>query len=124
MSDGVVQQVGTPMELYERPAKLFVANFLGTVNILEGRIQGQGTDRIFNIEDGISLPIPTGAAVPPDAKLVFRPQDAVPCLAPSLTGSSSAPRSVTGCGSAEPRSSWTRPFRRATICMSPATPSL
>ncbi|KAA2237554.1 ABC transporter ATP-binding protein [Salinarimonas soli] len=76
MSDGVVQQVGTPMELYERPANLFVANFLGTANILEGRIQGQGPDRIFNIEDGIVLPIPPDAVVPADAKLVFRPQDA------------------------------------------------
>ena len=36
MNDGVVQQVGTPKHLYEQPANLFVANFLGTANILEG----------------------------------------------------------------------------------------
>ena len=36
MNAGVIQQVGTPMELYERPANLFVASFLGTANILEG----------------------------------------------------------------------------------------
>ena len=40
MNEGVVQQVGTPMELYERPANLFVANFLGAANIL--RRQGSG----------------------------------------------------------------------------------
>ncbi|MGL4325054.1 MAG: ABC transporter ATP-binding protein [Beijerinckiaceae bacterium] len=34
MNDGSVQQVGTPMELYDRPANLFVANFLGSANIL------------------------------------------------------------------------------------------
>ena len=35
MSDGVVQQVGAPMALYDHPANLFVATFLGTANILE-----------------------------------------------------------------------------------------
>ncbi len=44
MNDGVVQQVGTPMELYEKPANLFVAGFLGTANILDGTIVGQGGD--------------------------------------------------------------------------------
>ena len=36
MKDGVIQQVGTPMHLYEHPANLFVAGFLGTANILDG----------------------------------------------------------------------------------------
>ena len=59
MEAGVIQQVGTPMELYERPANLFVANFLGTANIL-------GAD--------------SGIAVPAGRRLVFRPQHAI--LAP------------------------------------------
>ena len=59
MEAGVIQQVGTPMELYERPANLFVANFLGTANIL-------GAD--------------AGIAVPAGQRLVFRPQHAI--LAP------------------------------------------
>jgi iron(III) transport system ATP-binding protein len=75
INDGVVQQVGTPQELYERPMNLFVANFLGTANILDGRIDGSGRDRSFIIE-GIRLPIPPSSIVPPGAKLVFRPQDA------------------------------------------------
>ena len=41
-----MQQVGTPREVYERPAKLFVADFMGLVNLLPGRIEaasgGQG----------------------------------------------------------------------------------
>ena len=36
MEAGVIRQVGTPMELYERPANLFVASFLGSANILDG----------------------------------------------------------------------------------------
>jgi iron(III) transport system ATP-binding protein len=35
MDAGIVRQVGTPMELYERPANLFVAGFLGSANILD-----------------------------------------------------------------------------------------
>jgi sulfate transport system ATP-binding protein len=37
LKDGRVEQVGTPMELYERPATPFVASFLGPVNVLTGR---------------------------------------------------------------------------------------
>ena len=59
MNAGVIQQVGTPMELYERPANLFVASFLGSANILDGS---------------------AGVAVPVGQRLVFRPQHAT--LAP------------------------------------------
>jgi iron(III) transport system ATP-binding protein len=76
MNDGTVQQVGTPMELYERPANLFVANFLGTANILAGRVRGSAADRSFEIEGGIVVPVPPGAVIPDGAKLVFRPQHA------------------------------------------------
>jgi iron(III) transport system ATP-binding protein len=76
MNDGVVQQVGTPMALYERPANLFVASFLGTANIVAGDVVGSGADRAFRVADGVTLPIPPAAEVAPGAKLVFRPQDA------------------------------------------------
>lgn len=39
MNDGRIQQVGTPMEVYERPANGFVAEFLGTGNLLAGRLE-------------------------------------------------------------------------------------
>jgi iron(III) transport system ATP-binding protein len=77
MNDGVVQQVGTPMALYEAPANLFVANFLGTANILHGDVVGSGAERAFRIAGGAALPIPADADVPAGSKLVFRPQDAV-----------------------------------------------
>jgi putrescine transport system ATP-binding protein len=38
MSKGRVLQVGTPKEIYEYPANRFVADFIGNVNLLEGRI--------------------------------------------------------------------------------------
>jgi spermidine/putrescine transport system ATP-binding protein len=37
MNEGEVQQIGTPMEIYEQPANLFVANFIGETNLLEGK---------------------------------------------------------------------------------------
>ena len=76
MNDGIVQQVGTPKELYEQPANLFVANFLGTANILEGRISGDGAVRIFETSGGLRMPVSPDANIPPAAKMVFRPQDA------------------------------------------------
>ncbi|MCW0210770.1 MAG: ABC transporter ATP-binding protein [Achromobacter sp.] len=48
MHDGIVQQVGTPDTLYERPANLFVADFLGKMNVFKGR----GADNVFQTEAG------------------------------------------------------------------------
>ncbi len=76
MNAGIVQQVGTPIELYERPANLFVASFLGTANILDGRVGGEGAARVFEIAGGVRLPIPADRKIAPGAKLMFRPQDA------------------------------------------------
>ena len=76
MNDGVIQQVGSPMELYQRPANLFVANFLGTANILDGRVLTDGGTRAFEATGGARFAIPASATVPHNAKLVFRPQDA------------------------------------------------
>ena len=36
MSEGVVEQIGTPEEIYNRPASLFVAGFIGSANLLPG----------------------------------------------------------------------------------------
>ena len=35
INDGIVQQVGSPMELYDQPSNLFVAGFLGVANVVE-----------------------------------------------------------------------------------------
>lgn len=56
MSAGVVQQIGSPKEIYDHPNNLFVAGFIGapTMNFLRGRVQ-QGN---FITEDGYSFSIP------------------------------------------------------------------
>ena len=75
MNAGDVQQVGTPAALYEAPANLFVANFLGTANIVAGRASGSGETRMFETEDGVKIPIAVDAQVANGARMVFRPQD-------------------------------------------------
>jgi spermidine/putrescine transport system ATP-binding protein len=47
MDGGVVEQCGTPEEVYERPAKPFVAGFIGISNLMEGRVENGGV-RLVN----------------------------------------------------------------------------
>ena len=88
LNNGTVQQVGTPMELYQRPGNLFVAGFLGTANILSGQVVTTGAQSAFAIKDGASMPLPAGVVAPKDARLVFRPQHAAlkPVGTPGLAG--------------------------------------
>jgi len=43
MHDGIIEQIGTPLELFDRPGNLFVAQFIGSpaMNVLKGVVQGQ-----------------------------------------------------------------------------------
>jgi len=41
MNQGAIEQVGTPEEVYDRPATPFVFRFLGDVNLFHGRVEGQ-----------------------------------------------------------------------------------
>ncbi len=77
INDGKVQQVGKPMDLYERPANLFVAGFLGAANILQGHVEGAGDARTFVLAGGTRIAVPPDARVMPGARLMFRPQHAV-----------------------------------------------
>src|SRR5271166_887963 len=58
MRDGVVEQVGAPLELYDRPATLFVAGFIGSpaMNLLKGSIHVNGKPS-FLTETGVELPL-------------------------------------------------------------------
>jgi len=41
MNDGVIQQIGTPQEVYQRPANVFVAKFIGRTNIIERKVKAK-----------------------------------------------------------------------------------
>ena len=63
LRDGVVEQIGTPLELYDRPANLFVAGFIGSpsMNFLKGTIKLSGKPS-FVIDGGVSLPLASAPA--------------------------------------------------------------
>ena len=50
MNGGRIEQLGTPEELYERPTTRFVADFIGSTNLLRGRIEADGRLRLSSGE--------------------------------------------------------------------------
>jgi len=63
MNVGVIEQIGTPEEIYNRPKSHFVADFVGSANIIKGKLTGPGT---FATEGGVPLRVtaphaPSGA---------------------------------------------------------------
>ncbi len=69
MHDGRVQQVGSPETLYEAPANLFVADFLGKMNFFEGRMDGAG---VFATARGLRLAV--GDAASGSTRVGVRPE--------------------------------------------------
>jgi len=63
MHDGVVAQVGAPLELYDRPRNLFVAGFIGSpaMNLLAGKIAANGS-AVFETAGGVRLPLTSAPA--------------------------------------------------------------
>jgi iron(III) transport system ATP-binding protein len=72
LDQGCIQQIGTPLELYDAPANRFVATFLGTANLIEGEVMADGG---FVGADGFVLAGVGGTAGP--ACISIRPQDVV-----------------------------------------------
>jgi iron(III) transport system ATP-binding protein len=71
LDQGRIQQIGAPLDLYDRPANRFVATFLGTANLIDGRIEADGQF----ISEGLAL---AGIGSPEGlACISIRPQDVV-----------------------------------------------
>lgn len=76
LDKGVVQQVGSPINLYDYPVNTFVANFVGTMNLLTGRVLGRNAEALrLDVAEIGELHIPVGADAPSSDKLQisFRP---------------------------------------------------
>ena len=75
LDHGVVQQVGTPVELYDRPANRFVAEFVGTVNLYEGRLERDAGGARFRSSTLGEVPLPASIATPAAERveIAFRP---------------------------------------------------
>jgi len=77
MNGGRIVQIGTPQEIYERPAESFVADFIGTTNFLSGHIEPSAEAGLVTIRlaGGQRLPVRAdrpGSAAP--VTLAFRPE--------------------------------------------------
>ena len=75
MDRGVIQQVGTPMELFDAPANRFVAEFIGSINLIRGSVQkGMGEfARFASPTVDFSLPALEGIPSHGEVTLAFRP---------------------------------------------------
>jgi iron(III) transport system ATP-binding protein len=73
---GVVQQIGSPATLFDYPANTFVANFVGTMNLLTGKIKERsGAAFTLDVEGVGDLRLPMDETLPESARLSasFRP---------------------------------------------------
>jgi multiple sugar transport system ATP-binding protein len=77
MKDGVIQQIGSPAQVFDEPANLFVADFIGTpsINLLPGKFAAENGLPLFRGEN-FSLPISGSLSADRGQKLVYgiRPQ--------------------------------------------------
>ena len=78
MRDGVIQQIGTPRDIYQTPANAFVARFIGESNLLEGEVVRQSDADLVEIRlenQVFRLPAPVIKAAGKRVKVLLRPQD-------------------------------------------------
>ncbi|HTN49854.1 MAG TPA: sn-glycerol-3-phosphate ABC transporter ATP-binding protein UgpC [Burkholderiaceae bacterium] len=73
MHDGVVEQVGSPLDLYDHPANTFVAAFIGSpaMNLLPGVVQAKNGSVQIQLPDGGALPLPQGASAQDGQQVLF-----------------------------------------------------
>jgi iron(III) transport system ATP-binding protein len=80
MHEGVIQQVGSPIDLYDQPVNRFVAEFVGTINLLPARVDGGAAQCALG-----TLPLgaasQAGEAIGSEALLALRPHSITLCAA-------------------------------------------
>ncbi len=73
MNTGQIEQLGTPEEIYERPARRFVLEFIGRANVFEGEVRAENGARVFHSEP-LAFALADGDATPGPAILAVRPE--------------------------------------------------
>jgi multiple sugar transport system ATP-binding protein len=73
MKDGVVEQTGSPLELYDAPANTFVAGFIGSpaMNFLAGEVRPADGAAQIAFGEGLAVPLPAGSPAKPGQKVLF-----------------------------------------------------
>jgi iron(III) transport system ATP-binding protein len=75
MSKGRIEQVGTPDEIYGHPSTAFVADFVGKMNFLDGRLVEPGRAEVEGAELVFAEPVPLDPGAP--VTVCLRPEDVV-----------------------------------------------
>ncbi|MFF2885870.1 ABC transporter ATP-binding protein [Paenibacillus sp. NPDC057967] len=83
MNSGVIQQIGTPREIYQRPANLFVATFIGRTNVIDAKLEtGEDDSAVIRVGRDYAVSIPelgtlvkSGQSI--DVRLSVRPEEFV-----------------------------------------------
>ncbi len=91
MHGGMLQQFGTPQEVYARPANRIVADFMGLVNLLPGRLESAANGEARVVTAGgfsLTLALPKGMSQGTEVEVAIRPENI--SLAPEASASSSA----------------------------------
>jgi multiple sugar transport system ATP-binding protein len=73
MRDGCIEQTGRPLELYDEPANVFVAGFIGSpaMNFIAGTVRTRNGSAAVEIDGGATLPLPPGAGAPDGTKVYY-----------------------------------------------------
>ena len=72
MRNGMIQQIGTPQDVYNEPRNRFVADFIGESNIIDGIMR---QDKVVEVEKKALDCVDTGFAKDEDVDVVIRPED-------------------------------------------------
>lgn len=66
MNGGRIEQIGAPLEVYDRPSTLYVARFIGapSINVFEGSVEGEAAQPRLRTRGGQQLLLPTGSVAP------------------------------------------------------------
>ena len=75
MNEGVIEQIGTPLEVYRQPASAFVADFVGTTNFLPAVVLDTGSVRLGQLDLTCGLDLSPGPGH--QVTLAIRPEDVV-----------------------------------------------
>jgi ABC-type Fe3+/spermidine/putrescine transport system ATPase subunit len=77
MRSGRIEQIGTPDEIYERPATRFVAGFIGAINMQPARVEAvepDGLGRLATPAGPATAPLPAGLDAGASATITVRPE--------------------------------------------------
>ena len=80
MSEGVIQQIGTPTDIYNEPENCFVADFIGESNILNGTMVEDRLVRFMNtefkcVDEGFGKNVPVDVVIRPEDIYIMPPTD-------------------------------------------------